>query len=233
MRVKKQFNKYAKLYPNRSIIQQKGAEILVNSLPKSLGKVIDLGCGNGRLLQLLKKEQYSFEKFYGVDFADSMLALHPKEENIELMLGDFNKAATFQKLQILGANTLLSASALQWAKDINFTFASCAQTAPFAAFFLFSSGTFKTIHQIAKVHSPIHSYQHLEAAFIKNYRPLKIEQFHFKLPFNSTHKMLRYIQESGVSGNLMLPYKTLKRILQNYPYDYLEFEAGLFIGEQL
>ena len=233
MRVKEQFNKYANHYQNRSIIQQKGAQILVHSLPKSLGTVIDLGCGSGRVLKLLQKHSLSYDKFYGVDFAHSMLSLHPKGDNIELLIGDFNQADTFQKLKRLNANTLLSASALQWAKDIDFSFASTARIAPFGAFFLFSSGTFQTIHKIAGVSSPIHSYSDLEKAFLKSYKPYKIEQYHFKLPFSSTLEMLRYIQESGVSGNLMLPYKALKRVLSEYPYDYLEFETALFIGERL
>ena len=231
MKVKEQFNKYAKHYPHRSVIQQRGAEIVVDSLPESLGTVIDLGCGSGRLFKLLQNRSLKFNRFYGVDFAESMLSLHPKGDNIELLIGDFNQASTFERLQKLNADTLLSASALQWAKDIEFTFNSAAKTAPFGAFFLFSSGTFKTIHKIAGVHSPIHSYTALESAFLKSYRALKIEQFHFELPFPSTLEMLRYIQESGVSGKLMLPYRALKRVLREYPYNYLEFETALFIGE--
>ncbi len=231
MQVKEQFNRYAKQYQERSIIQQKGAQLLVDALPKSLGSVIDLGCGNGRVFKLLQQNSFHFEKFYGVDFSESMLSLHPKGKNIKLFLGDFNSKETFIKLQSLNANTLLSASALQWAKDIKFTFAQAAKTAPFGAFFLFSSGTFKTIHKIAGANSPIHSYATLEAAFLQSYQAKRVEKFSFKLPFSSTLEMLRYIQKSGVSGKLMLPYRALKKVLREYPYNYLEFETALFIGE--
>ncbi len=233
MRVKEQFNKYAHHYQERSIIQQKGAELLVDALPNTLGTVIDLGCGSGRVLQLIERKGIHFNKFYGVDFADSMLTLHPKGENIKLMRGDFNQKHTFEYLAKLNAQTLLSASALQWAKDIEFTFKNCAKSAPFGAFFLFSAGTFKTMHQIAKVTSPIHSYTALKEAFLKSYRPLQLEQFHFQLRFDSTLAMLRYIQKSGVSGNLRLSYNALKRVLNHYPYNYLEFETALFLGERL
>ncbi len=233
MRVKEQFNKYAHHYQERSVIQQKGAELLVDALPKTLGTVIDLGCGNGRLLQLIEKKGIHFNKFYGVDFADSMLTLHPQREDIKRIQGDFNQEETFHQLAKLNAQTLLSASALQWAKDIEFTFKKCANTAPFGAFFLFSAGTFKSIHHIAEVTSPIHSYTTLKEAFLKSYRPLQLEQFHFQLRFDSTLEMLRYIQKSGVSGNLHLSYSALKRVLNRYPYNYLEFETALFIGESL
>jgi len=41
--------------------------------------------------------------------------------------------------------------------------------------------------------------------------------------------MLRYIKQSGVSGGKkQLSYKEIKRVIKDYPLDYLEFEV-LFV----
>jgi len=41
--------------------------------------------------------------------------------------------------------------------------------------------------------------------------------------------MFKYIKRSGVSGGKkQLNYKQMKKIMQNYPLDYLEFEV-LFV----
>ncbi len=231
MRVKEQFNKYASYYHNNSLIQSKGVEILLHALPGNLGKTLDLGCGSGRLYRALVKESKSFERFYGADFAESMLKLHPKGKNIELLSADFNSEESFVQLRKLGAETLLSASALQWAKDIDFTLEQCATLAPFAGLFLFCSGTFKTLHKSVGLRSPIHSCEKIESAFKSHYKAAKIEKYNFSLPFATTLDMLRYIKLSGVSGNLQLSYTQMKHILENYPLKYLEFETILLTGE--
>lgn len=231
MRVKEQFNKYASYYHNNSIIQSKGVELLVETLPNNLGRTIDLGCGSGRLFKELYKKSKSFKRFYGVDFAESMLRLHPRAENVKLLTADFNKKESFDRLRELKAQTLLSASALQWAKDIDFTLEQCATLAPFAGLFLFCSGTFKTLHKSVGLRSPIHSCEKIESAFKSHYKAAKIEKYNFSLPFATTLDMLRYIKLSGVSGNLQLSYTQMKHILENYPLKYLEFETILLTGE--
>ncbi len=231
MRVKEQFNRYADCYSNNSIIQERGAKILVQALPKRLGNTIDLGCGNGRIYRELLQNSNIVEHFYGIDFADSMLQLHPKGKSIKLSVGDFNSQETFENLQTVDAKTLLSSSALQWAKDIKYTFSECAKLAPSGGFFLFTSGTFKTLHSVASATSPIYSSAELEDAFVKSYRAKKIEHYNFKLPFPSTYAMLQYIKKSGVSGNLQLSYRQMKAVLNNYPLNYLEFETLLLLGE--
>jgi malonyl-CoA O-methyltransferase len=231
MRVKEQFNKYASCYHSNSIIQSKGVELLVETLPNNLGRTIDLGCGSGRLFKELHKKSKSFELFCGVDFAESMLSLHPKSENVSLLTADFNKKESFERLRELKAQTLLSASALQWAKDIDFTFAESATLAPYGAFFLFCSGTFKGLHECAGVSSPIHSCEKIETAFKRYYKVERVQRYNFTLPFERPLDMLRYIKQSGVSGNLQLSYTQIKQILETYPHKYLEFETILLTGE--
>jgi len=232
MRIEEQFSRYAKSYLKYSIVQENGAKILINALPKNLGNVVDLGCGNGRLYKHLSKNSIYFDRFYGVDFSKEMLKMHPKASNIELLVGDFNKNNIFEKLKRLNINYIFSASALQWAKDLDFTLSGCSKVAPFGAFFIFSSGTFKSLHNFVNVTSPIHSKDEIKKSFEKYYKAFKIEDYNFKLKFNSNLEMLRYIKKSGVSGGKMqLSYKEIKNLIDNYPLNYLEFETVLLIGE--
>ena len=233
-RIRAQFSKNAKSYDKYSIIQSYGVEILLNFLPTTLGTVLDLGCGSGRVYKQLQKSQKSFNKFYGVDFSKEMLNLHPKKSNICLKIGDFNLPQTFEYFKDKKIDTLISASALQWADSLEWTLKECAKIAPLGAFFIFNSNTFKTLHKCAKLKSPIYNQKEIESAFLKHYKPIKIEQYNFNLKFDSVLEMLRYIKKSGVSGGEMnLSYLEVKRVIREYPLNYLEFEASILIGDSL
>jgi malonyl-CoA O-methyltransferase len=231
MRIKEQFEKSAISYEEYSIVQNLGALALINEIKEPINSIIDLGCGSGRVYKELKRKNIKFNRFYGIDFAKSMINLHPKESNIELIVGDFNKKELFERLQKLNANTLISASALQWAKDLDFTFKECAKSAKMGYFFIFSSNTFKTIHKTINIKSPIWDKIDIINAFQKSFKPQKIEIINKNLEFNSTLDMLKYIKKSGVSGGLNLPYKKMKYLIENYPLNYLEFETVLLVGK--
>ena len=232
MRIEEQFSRYAKSYLKYSIIQQKGAEILAEKLPSNLGAIADLGCGNGRLYKELQKRDKEFDKFYGADFSKEMINMHPNGQNIELITGDFNNRLLFEKLKKLNLNYLLSASALQWAKDLDFTLKSCSKVALNAGFFIFTSGTFKSLHKFVNIESPIYSKERVLDSFNRYYRSINVKEYNFKLQFNDNLEMLRYIKKSGVSGGRVhLGYKDLKALIDNYPQSYLEFETVLLIGE--
>jgi malonyl-CoA O-methyltransferase len=48
----------------------------------------------------------------------------------------------------------------------------------------------------------------------------------YKLYFDTTYDMLRYIKRSGTSGGERhLGYREVKRLIYNYPLNYLEFEV--------
>ena len=231
MKVKEQFCKWAKEYHNSSIIQQKCAKILVEHLPKDIGSVLDLGCGSGRVYEQILEQKRNYTNFLGVDFSKDMLMLHKKGKNVKLIEGDFNQQELYN---LLGNSfdTIVSASALQWANDLELVFKNTSSKASFGAFFLFGSNTFKTIHKIAEVNSPIFDIEYIKESFNKYYTPNKIELYNFKLEFNSTLDMLRYIKKSGVSGGgFGLKFSQINKILKEYPYNYLEFETILLVGE--
>jgi len=61
------------------------------------------------------------------------------------------------------------------------------------------------------------------------YWDIDYEVQNYKLYFQDNISKFRYIKNSGVSGgDAKLSYKDTKSLIDNYPYDYLEFEV-LFI----
>jgi len=232
MRVKEQFCKWAKEYHNSSVIQQKCAEILVSNLPKDIGKVLDLGCGSGRVYEQILKQNIKYKSFLGIDFSKDMLSLHKLGKNVKLIEGDFNNSSLFANIE-KDFDTVLSSSALQWAKDLDFIFKNTSSIAPFGAFFLFGSNTFKSIHNIVNVKSPIHNIEYIKESFNSYYKADICEVYNFKLKFESTLEMLRYIKKSGVSGGgFGLSFREINKILKEYPHNYLEFETILLVGER-
>jgi malonyl-CoA O-methyltransferase len=231
MKVKEQFCKWAKEYHNSSIVQQKCAQILVEHLPKDIGVVLDLGCGSGRVYEQILEQNINYTSFLGVDFAKDMLAIHKQGRGVKLIEGDFNKQEIFN---LVGNNfdTVLSASALQWANDLNFVFKNTSNMAKLGAFCLFGSNTFKTIHKIVNIKSPIYTIDTIQDSFNNYYTPRKTEVYNFKLEFSSTLDMLRYIKKSGINGGgFGLKFSQINKILKEYPYNYLEFETILLIGD--
>ena len=232
MRIKQQFSRYAKSYLKYSTIQQKGAKLLVEHLPRDIGVVADLGSGSGNLYKEIKSQNIKFSTYYSIDFSKEMLKLHPIDKNVKFIIGDFNEALLFKKLKALNLDTIISSSALQWANNLEITIKNCANIAPFGAFFIFSSGTFKTLHSIANISSPIHSKEKILKTFNRYYKNLVIKEYNFTLEFSNTLQMLRYIKKSGVSSGVKkLGYKEIKSLINNYPLNYLEFETLLIIGE--
>jgi len=232
MKVKEQFCKWAKEYHSSSIVQQKCAKILVQSLPKDIGKTLDLGCGSGRVYEQIVKQSVNYSSFLGIDFSKDMLKLHPISKDVELLEGDFNDKELFKKID-QEFDSVVSSSALQWASDLNFIFQQTSLLAPFGAFFLFGSNTFKSIHNIVNVDSPIHTIDYIQNSFKSHYSVKKSEIYNFKLEFNSTLDMLRYIKKSGVSGGgFGLGVREINKILKEYPHNYLEFETILLVGER-
>jgi len=232
MKIVKQFNKNANSYKNHSIIQEIGANSLIKELPSSLGNILDLGSGDGRVYKKLLNLKKEFNNFYAFDFSHEMLKKHPKATNCTLLIGDFNSKEQFKRLQTLNIDRVVSSSALQWAKSLNSLFVGCSSVAKFGAFFIFTAGTFKSLHNFLNIKSPIHSANSVESAFLNSYKAKKIEKKVFILEFRDNLEMLRYIKKSGVSGGgFNLSYKELNRVLKEYPKSILEFETMLLIGE--
>jgi malonyl-CoA O-methyltransferase len=226
----KEFSRFAKAYDQYNIIQSEVAQSLVSKLPlESYSTIIDIGAGSGKVYQNLLERKILFERFIALDSSMEMLEIHPEDACIEKICGDFNTEQIFESLKaIKGETLLLSSSALQWSRELDFTLAQLSELSSQAYFAIFSSNTFKTLHQVAGVDSPIYSIEILKKA-IDAYYDASYEVRQYKLYFGSVYEMFRYIKKSGVSGGeKRLGYKETKALMKNYPLSYLEFEV-LFV----
>lgn len=211
------------------MIQAEVAEALVSRLKQShYSTIIDIGCGSGAVIKNLKKRAISFDKFIAVDLSEEMLSLHPSAANIYQCCIDFSTHDAFDALCGDKEALVLSSSALQWSKDLDLTLSRLVKCGKKAYFAIFTSGTFKTLHQCAGIISPIYSDEALKKVISRHYEATFMLQS-YQLTFPNTKEMLRYIQKSGVSGGeRQLGLKEMKRLMEEYPLDYLEFEV-LFV----
>jgi len=211
--VKREFSKFANEYAKKNIIQK---QIIQKYTPllKNLS-ILDLGCGNGSLCEFISPKNY-----IGIDFSKEMLKLHPNPNVFEF---DFNTKECWEFIKNQNFDILVSFSALQWSNDLKFIFNNIKNLQKPFILAIFTANTFKTIHKIANITSPIHSKENiLETSKILN---PKIETLNYKLHFKNKLEMFRYIKKSGVSsGEKKLSYKEIKNLIKNYPLDYLEFE---------
>jgi len=223
MKVSSEFSKYATYYGLYNVIQQKVADKLLSFITSKPKNILDLGCGDGALA---KKIRWKYNKLMAVDFAPRMLELHPKSKNIETIYGDFNDANLFELLKEYKFDYILSASALQWTDDMEKVFQRLQALETPVALAIFTANTFKTLHATAGL-EPLLIDTYKLNQLQKKYFNAHFEVVQYKLAFNNVREMFRYIKKSGVSGSRnVLSYKEMKRVMQEYPLDYLEFEVA-------
>ncbi len=228
-KVVKEFSRFAYQYDKYNIIQAKVAKYLVDKIPKDeYSNIIDIGCGSGEIYKNIIKNGYLFNHFIALDYSKNMLDIHPSNLNITKMEGDFNSLDTFDNL-LLDENTIfVSSSALQWSSDLDFTISQISKKSQKSYLAIFTSNTFKTLHNVAKIKSPIYDVNFIKN-IIEKYFNANFELKKYKLYFETTKEMLEYIKKSGVSGGeKQLSYKQIKNLIESYPLEYLEFEV-LFI----
>ncbi|GIU01246.1 biotin synthase [Sulfurovum sp. TSL6] len=224
-----EFSRFAHEYDSYNVIQAEVAKALVEKLPLShYTTLIDIGCGSGEVYKNLEKHNLSFDRLLVLDSSPEMLEIHPSSKKIKKICADFNKLQTFENLSFSPGNLLLSSSALQWSQDLDFTLSEISKKSSHAYFAIFTSNTFKTLHETAQISSPIYSEALLRET-IEKYYCAEFEVKKYKLHFESVRAMFHYIKKSGVSGGeKQLTYKQTKELMKNYPLDYLEFEV-LFV----
>ena len=222
MSIDLEFSKFAHEYERYNIIQEQVADELVSLLRYKPKCILDLGCGSGALA---KRVSWPIEQFVGVDFSKDMLKLHPRTLQTECIFGDFEDAALYARLQKYDFDYLLSASALQWAKDLDHVFWHIARFDAPICFAIFTADTFKTVHKQAGVSSPLRSATEL-LTIAKKHLQFRYHLRSYALSFENNYDMFRYIKRSGVSGSMkLLGYKQTKELIENYPLSYLEFEV--------
>ncbi|MEA1956366.1 MAG: methyltransferase domain-containing protein [Campylobacterota bacterium] len=226
MRVSSEFSKYASEYGNYNIIQKKVIDKLLASVKTKPKQILDLGCGNG---ELCKKINWKYKRFTGVDFAKGMLELHPKSKKIECIYGDFNDKTLFENLNTYEFDYIFSASALQWADDLEDVFRSINELNTPIALAIFTSNTFKTLNDTAGIDSILKSANEIEKAQ-KKFFDAEFEVVNYKLEFETVRDMFRYIKKSGISASRkVLDFKQTKKLMNEYPLNYLEFEVVFIV----
>jgi malonyl-CoA O-methyltransferase len=222
MNIKREFSKYANEYKKLNIIQKKIIKRVAPLLDNQ--NILDLGCGNGAILEFVNPKNYT-----GIDFSEEMLKLHPSKNIYNF---DFNTNECWEFIKKQNFDILVSLSALQWAENLEFIFTNIKNLNKNYILAIFTSNTFKTLHKTANITSPIHSKKEiLEKSRILN---PKIEIINYQLEFENSLEMLRYIKKSGVSsGEKKLSYKEIKRVIENYPFNYLEFEIVILKSKNM
>jgi len=228
MKIQNEFSQNAKAYNSFNVIQAQVAEELICTITDKPESILDIGCGRGGMYRSIF---WPLKKFVGIDFAEGMIELHPKEENVELFVKDFNDTTCFQNLETYAFDRIVSASALQWADDIDKTFGYIATLNTPVTFAIFTSGTFKTLHETASISSLLRSTEEV-MALSKKYFDAEYKVLKYTLEFSSVRDMFRYMKKSGVGGaRNILSYKQMKSLMKNYPFNYLEYEI-LMIHEE-
>ena len=227
----KEFSRFAHQYNHYNMIQTEVAKTLVEALPLgSYSTIIDMGCGSGEVYKNIIRCGHHFETFIALDASKEMLSLHPDSENIMKLQADFNMPDTYSRFDADTKSVLLSSSALQWSKDIDFTISQLSSKCKRAYFAIFTSGTFKTLHQVANIDSPIYTQKELQEV-LENYYDATFKTMVYRLDFSSVRDMFKYIKKSGVSGgDKQLSYKQTKYLMEHYPLKYLEFEVLFMDG---
>ena len=229
MNVLHEFSRFAKHYDSYNIIQNRVAKSLVSMVSKSsYSTVIDMGCGSGVIYRNFLNSNIEFSNFIALDFSEEMLSQHPSSKNIQKLSFDFNCIEDFKQLNRVNNQLIISSSALQWSKNIELTLKEISSYGEEFYFSFFTSNTFYTLHKIANIKSPIHTKKVIFKALDKYYS-ISYEIKKYQLNFKSVRLMLQYIKKSGVNGKgNRLRYSEVKRIMRDYPYNYLEFEV-LFV----
>ena len=222
MKISKEFSKHAGDYESRNFIQNLVVSKLLSLVKGKPKKILDLGCGSGAVC---KKIPWEYERFCGVDFAQGMLELHPKSQNIELISGDFNDSKLFEELRKETYDYIFSTSALQWAESLEDVFRRISSLKTPVALAIFTSNTFKTLNKTASLDSMLNPKEEIER-LQKKYFGAKFEIVEYRLEFENTREMFRYIKRSGVSGSRnLLSVTQMKQLMRDYPLSYLEFEV--------
>jgi malonyl-CoA O-methyltransferase len=219
------FRRHANDYERHNLVQKKIARRLADGIAKPHDTIVELGCGNGTFFKVYP---HPFRRYVAIDAAPEMVALHPQTTGVENWVGDFNDPSLFERIRAVRPDLIVSASALQWAEDLDRTLAMIAELDRPVALAIFTAGTFASLRKITGAPSPIRDFD-TTAALLRKYWHGPIEPLRYRLYFSDRLAMLRYIKYSGVTGGgRPLPYRTVKRILAAYPFAYLEMEALRF-----
>ena len=205
------FDKFANSYIKYNFIQKK---IIKSYLPFIKKRVVDLGCGSEGLCKYKK-----FDFYLGVDKSKEMLKLNP----CNAINMDFDTKECFEKIKEYNFDQIVSFSALQWSKNLEFVFKEIKKLNKSFLLAIFTSNTFKSLHAFLNVKSPIYSRE--EILFYSSiFNLINIDIIYYEMEFNNAKEMLNYIRLSGISSNTNVKISKIKSFIKNNLLKKLEFE---------
>ncbi len=220
--VQQEFSKNAHHYNRYNMIQKAVVAELIRSIPERPRHLLDIGCGRGEVYAQLGWE---VESFLGVDFSPGMCALHPTAPGVRVEHGDFNDAELFERLAQEPLDRIISASALQWSSDLEWTMGRIAALNRPVSLALFTSKTFASLHDRLGIQSPLYSADFITDVSGRFFDAVPVVR-HYRLDFESTKDLLHYIKRSGVSsGSKQLSVGALRDLVRENILRSIEAEV--------
>jgi malonyl-CoA O-methyltransferase len=220
---KQEFSRFANSYQELNIIQREVAKELLGRFDFKPSTILDLGSGTG---EICKNINFEFKRFVAVDISLDMCNLHPKSDKITVINSDFEDSSIFESRYDL----IISSSALQWSKNLDYLFEKISSATNKIAFAIFTSNTFVNLNLSLKLESLIYDSKTL-IEILKRYFDIEFEIKNYTLEFTSTLELLRYIKKSGVSGGTKrLEHKNIKTLIDKNELHTLEFEVLYVVG---
>jgi len=137
---------------------------------------------------------------------------------------DFDKKECFERIKEYNFNQIVSFSALQWSKNLEFVFKEIKKLNKSFLLAIFTSNTFKSLHSFLNVNSPIYSKEEI-LSYSSIFDLVTIDIIYYEMEFNSSKEMLNYIKFSGVSSNANAKISKIRALLKNNLLKKLEFEV--------
>ncbi len=217
-----EFSRRSQSYDSANIIQKKVAKRLVEGIDFQARTILDLGCGSGAVFQHIA---WPITRFVGVDKAANMCAIHPRASSVRIIRADFEEPNLYSELSRFAPfDLIVSSSALQWAHDLSSLLDNITKLGERIAFAIFCEGTFRTIRKEANIPTFLPELKELEN-MLKSRFVCRFEHWNERLYFPDNLSKFRYIKRSGVSGGeRRLGYRETKKLILEYPLEYLEFE---------
>jgi malonyl-CoA O-methyltransferase len=231
MKIQLEFSKHANAYNQYNRIQERVVKRVIEKIAKEKPmRMLDIGCGRGALYE---RVDWKLEKFVGIDFAQGMLALHPKSPEVTLYQKDFNLLGCCESFKEEKFERIVSASSLQWAEDLSQTLSEIASLQTPVSLAIFTSGTFKTLHETAHTPPLLRSLEEVKSIAKTYFKDAEYTTLNYTLAFSSVREMFRYMKQSGVGGaRNLLGIQEMKRLMREYPLGYLEYEILLIHEEK-
>jgi len=229
MKIQQAFSHNAGAYEEVNVVQRRVLEALLAKITDRPKRLLDIGCGSGGVYRHIGWE---LQHFVGMDFAEGMLALHPRAEEVVLFNRDFNDRSSFEEVSNMAFDRIISSSALQWAADLDAVFGAIAALKAPVSLAIFTDNTFKTLYETASLPPLLRSRESVLSLARKHFHA-EMEVMEETLHFPSVRDMFRYMKKSGVgAGRNILGYTQMRQLMERYPLDYLEYEIVLIHEER-